>query len=86
MSVECILYREMELVAKDQSVVLAPLSHQLSLDESGFDSLCWAIVFSRLEVELGFDPLTGQTEFPATIGDLIMLYEKALQFNDAQVA
>ena len=46
-------------------------------EESGLDSLCFAIVVARLEDALGFDPFSAaeEVDFPVTLGDLIRFYE-----------
>jgi acyl carrier protein len=66
-------------VARDQNKILAPLSDDLGLLETGLDSLCFAIIVARLEDELGVDPFSTEDEidFPVTVGDFIRLYEHA---------
>ena len=66
-------------VAQDQNKVLAPLSDELGLLETGLDSLCFAIIVARLEDRLGVDPFSAEDEvdFPVTVGDFIRLYENA---------
>jgi hypothetical protein len=69
----------MEQIAKEQDKQLAPLSDDLVLLESGFDSLCFAVLVARLEDKLGLDPFTrsDDTTFPLTLGDLVRVYENA---------
>lgn len=64
-------------VAAEQGKPLLPLDDDLSLLESGLDSLCFAIIVARLEDELGVDPFTASDEvyFPVTFGDFVRLYE-----------
>jgi hypothetical protein len=64
-------------VAAEQGKRLSPLDDDLSLLESGLDSLCFAIIVARLEDELGVDPFTASDEvyFPITFGDFVKLYE-----------
>jgi acyl carrier protein len=66
-------------VARDQHKKLLPITDDLSLLDSGLDSLCLAIIVARLEDILSIDPFSGEeiAEFPTTIGDLIRLYENA---------
>ena len=49
----------------------------LSLHETGFDSLGFAILVARLEDDLGIDPFTISEDaaFPLTVGDFIKAYE-----------
>jgi acyl carrier protein len=67
-------------VAAEQGKTLAPLADDLPLTESGLDSLCFAILVSRLEDSLGADPFSeaGDGRFPVTLGELIAFYEKSL--------
>ena len=57
----------------------SPLTDETVLLESGLDSLCFAIIVSRLEDELGVDPFTTAEDiyFPVTVGDFVSLYENA---------
>ena len=67
----------MRQIAAEQQVKLPPLDDDLSLHETGFDSLGFAILVARLEDDLGIDPFTisGDAAFPLTIGDFIGAYE-----------
>ena len=67
----------MQQVAEEQNVVLPPLEDNLSLHETGFDSLAFAILVARLEDDLGVDPFTMAEDatFPLTIGDFVRAYE-----------
>ncbi|WLB92608.1 phosphopantetheine-binding protein [Bradyrhizobium japonicum] len=49
----------------------------MSLHETGFDSLAFAILVARLEDETGVDPFTISEDaaFPATVGDFVRAYE-----------
>lgn len=68
---------QFQQVAAEQKKTLAPLDDDLSLADSGLDSLCFAILVTRLEDELGTDPFTASEEvyFPVTLGDFVRLYE-----------
>ena len=70
---------EMEIIAKEQGKTLAPLSEDLVLLDSGFDSLCFAVLVARLEDKLGLDPFSrsDDTTFPLTFGDLVRAYDDA---------
>jgi acyl carrier protein len=70
---------EMQKIAAEQEKALAPLSDDLVLLESGFDSLCFAVLVARLEDKLGLDPFTRSDDaaFPLTLGDLVRVYEHA---------
>jgi hypothetical protein len=77
MSTRSIVLDEIRTVAAEQDKSLPPLTDDLGLLDSGLDSLCLAILVSRLEDITGNDPFQSATRstFPRTIGDLIALYE-----------
>jgi acyl carrier protein len=79
MTVKLTIMSEMQKIAKEQDKELAPLSDDLVLLESGFDSLCFAVLVARLEDQLGLDPFTrsDDTTFPVTLADLVRVYENA---------
>lgn len=69
---------EFEQVAAEQHYKLANLNDDRPLMETGLDSLAFAIVVARLEDSLGIDPfgVSGDFQFPVTVGDFIQMYEK----------
>ena len=77
MSVRSKVIEAIQQIAKEQHVALPALSDDLSLHETGFDSLAFAILVARLEDETGVDPFTISEDpaFPATIGDFVRAYE-----------
>jgi acyl carrier protein len=77
MSVRLRIIAAIKQIAEEQNVTLPPLTDDLSLHETGFDSLAFAILVARLEDDLGTDPFTlaGDAAFPHTIGDFIRAYE-----------
>jgi acyl carrier protein len=77
MSTRLRIISEMQRIAAEQQVTLPPLDDDLSLHETGFDSLGFAILVARLEDDLGIDPFTISEDaaFPLTIGDFIRAYE-----------
>jgi acyl carrier protein len=79
MSIRLQIISAIEQIAVEQKVVLPPLQDNLSLRETGFDSLAFAILVARLEDDLGIDPFTmsADASFPLTIGDFIRAYENA---------
>ena len=68
-------------VAHEQDKRLGPLRDELPLLDSGLDSLCFAILVSRLESVLGVDPFSESEDapFPVTLGEFIRFYENAVQ-------
>ena len=80
MSIRLTVLEEIRQVAAEQDKTLAPLSDDLPLLESGLDSLCFAILVSRLEDVTGRDPFASAaaSRYPKTIGDLVGFYDKVL--------
>jgi hypothetical protein len=64
-------------VAREQGIPLAPLTDDLALLDSGLDSLCFAIVVTRLEGLLGADPFSSSENvlFPVTFGEFVRFYD-----------
>ena len=79
MSIRLTIVSAVQQIATEQKITLPPLEDNLSLHETGFDSLGFAILVARLEDELGIDPFTisADASFPLTFGDLIKVYENA---------
>jgi acyl carrier protein len=77
MSVRLRIISAMRQIAEEQRLTLPRLDDDLSLHETGFDSLGFAILVARLEDDLGIDPFTISEDatFPLTVGDLIRAYE-----------
>lgn len=77
MSVRSRIFDAMRQIAKEQKVTLPPLHDELTLHETGFDSLAFAILVARLEDDLGIDPFTIAEDggFPSTIGEFVRAYE-----------
>ena len=77
MSVRLRIIAAMRQIAEEQKVTLPPLGDDLSLHETGFDSLGFAILVARLEDDLGIDPFTiaEDVAFPLMVGDFIGAYE-----------
>src|ERR1700744_6601847 len=72
------IVNQFKRVAREQDKRLPPLTDGLELLNSGLDSLCFAILVTRLECSLGVDPFTSSQDahFPVTFGDFINLEEK----------
>jgi hypothetical protein len=81
MSVRTEILDQFKQVAHEQDMRLGPLSDELPLLHSGLDSLCFAIIVSRLETVLGVDPFSDSkaAPFPVNLGDFIRFYENAAQ-------
>jgi acyl carrier protein len=79
MNVRSEVVTQFRQVAQEQGKRLAPLTDDLELLNSGLDSLCLAILVTRLEDALGVDPFTASEDalFPVTFGDFVSFYEHA---------
>jgi acyl carrier protein len=79
MSIRSEILDQFKLVAEEQDKRLAPLTDQLPLLNSGLDSLCFAVIVSRLESSLGIDPFSENEDahFPVNLGEFIQFYENA---------
>ena len=77
MSIRFKIFAAMKQIADEQQITLPPLEDGLSLHETGFDSLAFAILVARLEDDLGIDPFTiaEDATFPLTVGDFVTVYE-----------
>jgi acyl carrier protein len=65
-------------IAREYDKPLPLLTDDLPLLESGLDSLCFAVIVTRLEDSLGVDPFGAEnTLFPVTFGEFVHLYENA---------
>ena len=68
----------MREVADSMSLkIVEPLSDETVLLESGLDSLGFAIVVSRLEEELGYDPfvIMSNPVYPRTLAEFVKVYQ-----------
>ena len=80
MSARSMILDEIRAVAAEHDRTLARLTDELPLLDSGLDSLCFAILVSRLEDITGLDPFAaaGTSRYPKTVGDLIAFYDEVL--------
>lgn len=77
MSVKLTIMDQMAEIAREHGKILAPLSDDLVLLDTGLDSLGFAVLVARLEDRLGIDPFTASddAQFPVTFGDFVKVYE-----------
>jgi hypothetical protein len=79
MNIRAAVVDEFMRVTRDHVKELPPLTDSMPLLETGLDSLCFAIIVTRLEDSLGLDPFTADdSPFPATFGEFVKCYENAL--------
>lgn len=79
MTVRSEIVTQFKQVAQEQDRRLAPLTDSLELMNSGLDSLCFAIIVTRLETLIGVDPFSTSEDarFPVTFGEFVTFYEHA---------
>jgi acyl carrier protein len=81
MSIRSAVISQIQQIAEEMGSKgdLPPLTDDLVLTHSGLDSLAIAILVTRLEDTLGFDPFTESDDvsYPVSLGDFIQLYENA---------
>ncbi len=80
MNVRTAILEQFQQVAQGQDKHLGPLSDDAPLLDLGLDSLCFAILVSRLESVFGVDPFSANEDasFPVNLGEFIRLYEKVV--------
>lgn len=66
-----------ELLLENGVVLVNPISDDIVLLDSGLDSLGFAILVTRLESDLGFDPfvIMKTPVYPRTFGDFVNIYK-----------
>lgn len=80
MSTRSEIIEQFQKVAQEHGRSIPPLSDDIPLLECGLDSLCFAVIVTRLEDKLGVDPFAADdTLFPVTFGEFIHLYETSGQ-------
>lgn len=67
-----------EIAVMTDCQLIEPVVDDTVLLESGLDSLGFAMLVSRLEEELGYDPfvLMEQPVYPSTFGEFVEIYRK----------
>jgi acyl carrier protein len=78
MSIKSTVITEIKQIAEQHQKTLAPLTEDTALLNTGLDSLCFAVLLTRLEDRLGVDPFSASDDiFPVTLGDFVRVYENA---------
>lgn len=79
MNIEMIIRDAFASIMTEQGrQAVTPLHHDSALLESGLDSLGFAILVTKLEDELGYDPFTvSETPYyPRTFGEFVSFYKE----------
>lgn len=63
---------------QNSSTEIPAMNDETVLLQSGVDSLGFAILVTRLEEELGYDPfsLSAEAYYPRTLGEFVAFYRK----------
>jgi acyl carrier protein len=79
MSIRETITSQIQQIGAASKKPLPPLTDDLVLLDTGIDSLGLAVLVTRLEEHLGFDPFNDSevTSPPVTLGDFIRFYENA---------
>lgn len=79
MNIRAEIIAQFKQVANEQGMQLASLTDHLTLLDAGLDSLCFAMIVAKLEVQLGIDPFSESEDavFPVTFGEFVHFYENA---------
>lgn len=75
---ETILSVMREIAEMRETHLVVALADDLVLLESGLDSLGFAILVTRLEEDLGYDPfvLMDEPVYPRTLGEFVGIYQR----------
>ncbi|MDP4022650.1 acyl carrier protein [Methylobacterium sp. NEAU 140] len=70
-----------ETIAREQDKPMPPVTDDLVMVDTEFDSLCFALLVARMEDMTGVDPFSDMevADLPVTVGDLVALYDRAVQ-------
>jgi acyl carrier protein len=81
MSVRSEILDQFKQVGEEQGRRVGPLADDSPLLDLGLDSLCFAIIVSRLESVLGVDPFSENEDapIPVHLGEFIRFYEDAVE-------
>jgi hypothetical protein len=63
---------------EEEELEMPEITNETELLETGLDSLGFAVLVTRLEEELGYDPFSLMDEpvYPTTFAEFVELYEK----------
>jgi hypothetical protein len=79
MQVKETILLHIQQIAEEENTKLPALTDDLMLMKSGLDSMCFAILVTRLQDVLGIDPFSASDDvyYPVTLGEFIRFYEDA---------
>lgn len=73
-----VIVEQMAVLLDEEGKSVPALTDEAVLLDSGLDSLGFAVLVTRLDDELGYDPFTLMDEvvYPRTLGDFVEIYER----------
>lgn len=73
-----IIIHELQQLFEEDELELLDFTDDIVLLDTDLDSLGFAVLVTRLEDEVGYDPFSLMDEpvYPETLGDFIAIYEK----------
>ena len=76
--VRAAIVRNVGELLEEDGLEIPPLDDDTVLLDTGLDSLGFAVLVTRLEEELGYDPFTLMTEavYPRTVAEFVSVYER----------
>jgi acyl carrier protein len=76
--VRAAIVRNVGELLEEDGLEIPQLDDDTVLLETGLDSLGFAVLVTRLEEELGYDPFTLMTEavYPRTVAEFVSVYER----------
>ncbi|APX84859.1 acyl carrier protein [Methylorubrum extorquens] len=79
MSLRETVFAEIAAIAAEQEKAMPPITDDLVMLDTEFDSLCFALLVARMEDLTGADPFgeMDASDLPVTVGDLVTLYDRA---------
>ena len=77
-TVRDVIVGEIEALLREEGEPVPALPDEAVLLETGLDSLGFAVLVTRLEDALGYDPFTEMAEpvYPRTLGEFAAVYEE----------
>lgn len=78
MDTRSVIIEELSALFEEDGFAVPELPDDLVLLDSDLDSLGFAVLVTRLDERLGYDPFALMEEpvYPATLGEFIELYER----------
>ncbi len=78
MDIRSIVLDNLRELFEEDDLQVPQFTDELVLLDTELDSLGFAVLVTRLEEQLGYDPFTLMDEgyYPVTLGDLIAVYER----------